>query len=128
MLGFLSCQYWIGSYWCKIQKEKLFSFCKTKFIFTLSFLWLQRCIANNKIMDLNGVTYAKPQITQLGFNYGFSSPTNGILRQSIRNHLISPSYVICVIDPWYSLKESNFAITNPFFAKYNFPISVSFCL
>ena len=39
----------------------------------------------------------------------------GILNQSIRNHLISTSDIICWVDPCPPLKKSNFAILGPAF-------------
>ena len=63
----------------------------------------------------NGVTYAKCHQRRLNNSFGFFK--NGILNQSVRNLLISDSYVICLIDPYHPPKESNLAVTNPLF-KY----------
>lgn len=47
----------------------------------------------------DGVTYAKLQVTTLRLNHSCGSPSNETLNQSIRNHLISTSEVICLTDP-----------------------------
>ena len=39
----------------------------------------------------NGVTYAKPYVTNLRFKLTTVSACNGILNQKIRNHLITTS-------------------------------------
>ena len=53
----------------------------------------------NKTTAQNGVTYANPCITKLRPDDSFSSPRNGILNQSVRNNLVSTSYVTYFLDP-----------------------------
>ena len=43
-------------------------------------------------------------------------PRDGILNQSIRNHLISTIEVTCLTNPCHPLKESGLATANPLFA------------
>ena len=50
---------------------------------------------------------------KLSLNYRLDSPRNIILNQSLRNHLISTSEIICLIDPCQLLKESDLTVTNP---------------
>lgn len=58
---------------------------------------------------------SKPYVTKTRFNYSFNSLRNEILNQLVRNHLISTSEVICLINLCYPLKEGNLVITNTFF-------------
>lgn len=46
-----------------------------------------------------------------------ASPRNRILNQSVRNHLVSTGEVICLTDPCYPLKGSDFATTSPLVAS-----------
>lgn len=55
----------------------------------------------------NRVAYAKCHL-----NYSLGSPRNWILNQSMRNCLISYSYVIWLTDPCHPQKEPKFTITN----------------
>ena len=37
--------------------------------------------------------------------------------QSVKNHLIGTSWVICLVDPSHPLKENDLAITNSLFCQ-----------
>lgn len=51
----------------------------------------------------HGVTYAKHQVTKARLKYSFCFPGNGILNQSVRNHLLGP---------YHPLKEGDLATTD----------------
>ena len=99
------------------KEDNIFTFkkLKTRYFFSMGekyllFLYyssLSWFISRISILDIvktrqqaqNGVTHAKPHVTKLRPNYSSSSPRNGTLNQSVRDHLISTSGVVCLTGP-----------------------------
>lgn len=77
----------------------------------------------------NGVTYAKSHIAKWGLNLiTVLALRNGILKQSIKNLLISTGEAICLRDACYAPEESDSATTNLLFCQDNVLVPAPVCL